>query len=123
MWFLRIRTRCRQALLRELRRRGVVARQRECCEHCRQALEGGIAALEGRADDAAEMLRDAIEKWRILDSVLDLALTEMDLVVVLGPDHADATVAKEARDIFTQLGAQPFLDQLNAYVGDAWAND
>jgi hypothetical protein len=41
----------------------------------------------------------------------------------LGPDHADATVAKEARDIFTQLGAQPFLNQLNTYVGDAWTDD
>jgi hypothetical protein len=31
----------------------------------------------------------------------------------LGADHPDATIAKEARDIFTQIGAGPFLQRLN----------
>ena len=41
----------------------------------------------------------------------------VDLVMLLGPDHPDATVAKEARDIFTQLGAKPFLERLDRAAG------
>jgi class 3 adenylate cyclase/tetratricopeptide (TPR) repeat protein len=85
----------------------------------RRTAQAGIAALEGRIDDAAELYREAIEKWRVLDCLLDLALCELDLVVLLGSSHPDATVAKEARDIFTQLGALPFLRRLD----DLTAND
>ncbi|MGA2805408.1 MAG: adenylate/guanylate cyclase domain-containing protein [Acidimicrobiales bacterium] len=83
----------------------------------RLTAEAGLAALEGRAEEAAEAYRGAIEAWRALDCTLDLALCELDLVLLLGPDHPDATAAKEARDIFTQLGAKPFLERLNLAVG------
>jgi hypothetical protein len=53
----------------------------------------------------------------MLDCTLDLALCELDLVLLLGPDHPDVIVAKEAGDIFTQLGAKPFLERLNLAVG------
>ena len=79
----------------------------------RRTAEAGIAALEGRIDEAAEIYRDAIEKWRVLESALDLALCELDLVLLLGADHPDATVAKEARDILTEIGARPFLQRLD----------
>jgi class 3 adenylate cyclase/tetratricopeptide (TPR) repeat protein len=79
----------------------------------RTTANAGLAALEGRMDDAAEIYRDAIEKWRVLNCALSLALCELDLVLLLGPNHPDATVAKEARDIFTQVGALPFLQRLN----------
>jgi hypothetical protein len=36
--------------------------------------------------------------------------------MLLGPDNPDASAAKEARDIFTQLGARPFLERLNRAV-------
>ena len=55
-----------------------------------------MAALEERAEEAAETYRGAIEAWRALDCTLDLALCELDLVSLLGPDHPDATAAKEA---------------------------
>jgi hypothetical protein len=45
--------------------------------------------------------------------VLDLALSELDLVLVLGADHPSTTVAEEARDIFVQIGATTMLDRLN----------
>ena len=80
----------------------------------RRMAQAGIAALEGRIDDAAELYRDAIERWRVLNCLLDLALCELDLVVLLGANHPDAVVAKEARDIFTQLGALPFLQRLDS---------
>jgi hypothetical protein len=84
----------------------------------RRTTEAGIAALEGRLDEAADAYRDAIERWRVLESALDLALCELDLVILLGPDHPDATVGKEARDIFVQIGARPLLERLNQASGD-----
>jgi class 3 adenylate cyclase/tetratricopeptide (TPR) repeat protein len=78
----------------------------------RRTAEAGIAALEGRIDEAAELYLDAIERWRLVESVLDTALCELDLVLVLGRDHAEATVAKEARDIFEQIGAQVLVQRL-----------
>jgi tetratricopeptide (TPR) repeat protein len=83
----------------------------------RLTVEAGLAALEERATKAAGAYRGAIEAWRTLACTLDLALCELDLVLLLGPDHPDATVAKEARDIFTQLGAKPFLERLNRAAG------
>jgi hypothetical protein len=78
----------------------------------RRTTEAGIAALEGRPVEAAELYRDAIERWHAVESVLDLALCELDLAIVLGKDNEEATTAKEARDIFTQLGAHVFLQRL-----------
>ena len=80
----------------------------------RRTTEAGVAALEGRPDEAAELYRDAFERWRSLQSTLDLALSELDLVLTLGADDTDATVAKEARDIFVQLGASTMLERLDA---------
>ena len=79
----------------------------------RLTVEAGLAALESRIDAAGEAYGKSIEAWRSLDCTLDLALCELDLVSLLGHDHPDATAAKEARDIFTQLGAEPFLERLN----------
>jgi tetratricopeptide (TPR) repeat protein len=78
----------------------------------RRTTEAGIAALEGRVAEASEFYRDAIERWHSVESVLDLALCELDLAIVLGVDHDEAATAKEARDIFTQIGAHVFLQRL-----------
>jgi class 3 adenylate cyclase len=83
----------------------------------RLTVEAGLAALEGQLEASAETYRRSIEAWRTLDCTLDLALCELDLVTLLGPDHPDATASKEARDVFTQLGARPFLERLNRAAG------
>ncbi len=83
----------------------------------RRTTEAGLAALEGRLEEAADLYRDAVDRWRSVDSVLDLALCELDLVQVLGAGHVDATVAKEARDVFVQIGATAMLDRLDAATG------
>jgi class 3 adenylate cyclase/tetratricopeptide (TPR) repeat protein len=77
-------------------------------------LEAGIAALEGRIDEAASCYAAVFDRWRAIDDTLSLALSELDCVLLLGADHAVAVAGKEARDIFTQLGAQPFLERLEA---------
>lgn len=43
----------------------------------RLTAEAGLAALEGRVDEAAEAYREAIEAWRALECTLDLALCEL----------------------------------------------
>jgi tetratricopeptide (TPR) repeat protein len=72
----------------------------------------GIAALEGRTDDAADRYAAAFDLWRALDDTLSLALAELDCLVLLGPNHPVAVAGKEARDVFAQLGALPFLERL-----------
>jgi class 3 adenylate cyclase/tetratricopeptide (TPR) repeat protein len=86
-------------------------------ETVRLTAEAGLAALEGRVDEAAGSYRDAIDAWRALKCTLDLALCELDLVLLLGPKCLETTAANEARDIFTQLGAKPFLERLNGAAG------
>jgi hypothetical protein len=88
----------------------------------RLTAEAGLAALEGRVDEASHAYRKAVEAWRALDCTLDLALCELDMVLVLSPDHHYASAAKEARGIFTDLGAKPFLERLDQATGLARAN-
>jgi tetratricopeptide (TPR) repeat protein len=78
----------------------------------RRTTQAGIAALEGRLAESAGFFREAIERWRSVESVLDLALCELDLAIVLGKDHEEASAAKEARDIFEQIGALVFVQRL-----------
>jgi hypothetical protein len=73
-----------------------------------------LAALEGRVDEAGELYAVAIDAWRALNCTLDVAITELELVHLLGSEHPDAVSAKEARDIFTQIDAVPFLARLDA---------
>ena len=79
----------------------------------RVTVEAGLAALEGRAQEATETYQEAIKAWRALECTLDLALCELDRTLLLGPNHPDAFAAVEARDIFTELGAKPFLERLD----------
>jgi len=79
----------------------------------RLTVEAGLAALEGLAEEAAEAYEEAIEAWRTLECTLDLALCELDLVLLLGPGPPNDNATKEAREVFTRLGAKPFLERLN----------
>jgi class 3 adenylate cyclase/tetratricopeptide (TPR) repeat protein len=75
--------------------------------------EAGIAALEGRDDDAAHGYVRAMDAWRALDCPLDLALCALDRAVLRGsaPDQADED--EEARAILSEIGAYPFLARLD----------
>jgi hypothetical protein len=50
------------------------------------------------------------------DPVKDIRAAELDLVLRVGTDHPEASAAKEAGDVFTQVGAKPFLELLNRAV-------
>jgi tetratricopeptide (TPR) repeat protein len=79
-----------------------------------RSFEPGLAALEGRLDEAAAGYAAAFELWRELDNPLELALTELDCVVALGPDHPSAVAAKESADLLVELGALGYLARLEA---------
>jgi tetratricopeptide (TPR) repeat protein len=79
----------------------------------RAEMEAALAALEGRPTEAGELYTMAIDSWRALNCTLDVAITELELVHLLGSEHPDAVSAKEARDIFTQIGALPYLARLD----------
>jgi class 3 adenylate cyclase/tetratricopeptide (TPR) repeat protein len=84
----------------------------------RNATNAAIYATEGRVEEALDLWRVANAEWRDLNVLLQLALTEMDMVRLLGPDHSESTVAKEAADIWRQLGATPFLEQLETLLSN-----
>jgi class 3 adenylate cyclase/tetratricopeptide (TPR) repeat protein len=79
----------------------------------RQTLRAGVSALEGRQEEAGELYREAIASWRELDVPLDLAMCELDLVLLMNSeDFAVDAVAEEARAILGRLGAAPLLERL-----------
>ena len=84
----------------------------------RIAARAGIAALEGRLDEALAGYREALSRYRAMGLALDLACADLDLVVLVGGDGpATREAAAEARAIFERVGARPFLERLEAAVG------
>ncbi len=81
--------------------------------------DAAIAGLEGRLDDAAEIYREATDRWRDLGSRLELALCQLDSVKVLGSRSVDATAIQEAREAFTVMGAPRLLQRLDDVLSAA----
>ena len=80
----------------------------------RIAARAGIAALEGRRDDAIAGYRDALARYRSVGSALEVARIGLDFVTVVGDHPATREVAVEARAIFERLRARPYLERLDA---------
>jgi class 3 adenylate cyclase/tetratricopeptide (TPR) repeat protein len=86
----------------------------------RTAAAAGIAALEGRPDEAIAGFADALRRyesfgWRFLK-----ALVALDFVALLGPDEPAAREATvEARAVLEELRAAPFLARLDSVMSGA----
>jgi class 3 adenylate cyclase/tetratricopeptide (TPR) repeat protein len=81
-------------------------------------LEAGIAALDGRTEEAAALYAEAIRHWRELGSRLDLALCQLDMIRFVGGERPDIlAAADEARGIFTEIGSEPLLRRLDQTLG------
>ncbi len=90
----------------------------------RIAARAGIAALEGRVDDAVGLYRDALQGKRSLHADFLTALTDLDFVLLVGAAHpATAEAAVEARAIFERVTARPYLDRLDAAIASSAAVD
>lgn len=81
-----------------------------------------IAALCTGADPSAEraarsaVFRAAATAWRELECHFTVAMVQLEATRVLGPVTSEGREASaEARRIFDQLGAVPFLAQLDAF--------
>ncbi len=75
-------------------------------------LRAGLAALEGRGEDAASGYREAFDAWASMDMPIDYAFTAIDALTLLPGDPATIEATDRARTILTELGAQPLLERL-----------
>ena len=88
------------------------------------AMEGALAAVEGRRADARAQFLEALRQFRELGLSWVAANTGLDAVVadVLEPAERQR-VADEARATFERLGARPYLAQLDAALAGAASTD
>ena len=80
-------------------------------------LRAGIAARQGRIDDAVSEYRAALTGYRDMGLRFDLAMAGLDMAAFLGADvPAVKAAAAEARAIFVDLGARPVIARLDRLV-------
>jgi tetratricopeptide (TPR) repeat protein len=80
----------------------------------REMAMAGIAAGEGRRQEALAGYREALRRYRELGLEFDLALCGLAVATFL-PDEPEAREAgEEARRIFERLGTRPFIARLDA---------
>ncbi|HEY7937294.1 MAG TPA: adenylate/guanylate cyclase domain-containing protein [Candidatus Limnocylindrales bacterium] len=78
-------------------------------------LRAGIAALEGRIDDAVAGYRDANAQLEAIHFDWLTALLGFEFVSLVGIDHpATREAADRSRAIFERVGARPWLEKLDA---------
>jgi len=76
-------------------------------------LAAGIAALEGRPDEARASYRTAMRGLADLGLRWERALASLDMAVLLDPADPDVrAAAASARETFDELGARPFAERL-----------
>jgi tetratricopeptide (TPR) repeat protein len=75
-------------------------------------MRAGLAALEGRTEDASAGYREALGDWSSMDLPIDYAFTAIDAITLLPSDPVAIEAADRARGILTELGAKPLLERL-----------
>jgi class 3 adenylate cyclase/tetratricopeptide (TPR) repeat protein len=89
----------------------------------RRSLAAGLAALEGRLEDATRGYREAAITFRALDLPLDLGVSQLEFATLVEPRDPEArAAAAEAREIFTRLGSPALLDRLATGL-ERWASE
>jgi class 3 adenylate cyclase/predicted negative regulator of RcsB-dependent stress response len=84
-------------------------------EAVRASLRGALMALEGRADEAATLFRQARRAFSDLELPWLEALSAMDALYTLPVDHPEWDEARAAgRAVFETLGAAPLIAQIEA---------
>ena len=87
-------------------------------EYLRQAVAGGLAALDGETDRALTAYETALAGCRSLGLRWDEALTGIDMATLLDPALAVVRAAAESsREILTELRARPYLERLELALG------
>ena len=84
-------------------------------DHDLSNMRAGIAAGEGRTQDALGLYRSALAGYREAGCRFDVALTILDMATLIGPDEpAVRSSIPEAREILESLGARLLLERLDA---------
>ncbi len=84
----------------------------------RLAIRAGLAALDGRSAEAIRLYGEALQAFRELGLVFEIAQATIEMATVLDPAAPEVAAAIEsARTILSRLRARPFLDQLEAAAG------
>jgi tetratricopeptide (TPR) repeat protein len=79
----------------------------------KQSIAAGLAALDGRTDEALPAFRTSIEEMRALSAALEEVLTTLDLVAVAGRERVDPALIQAARAKLESWEAVPFLERLD----------
>ncbi len=80
-------------------------------------IHAGIAALEGRSDQAIAGFADALDRYEAIRWGFLRAIAALDFVAMVGPDEPHArSAADDARTLFESLRAAPFLGRLDSVL-------
>ena len=78
------------------------------------ALRAGLAALDGRVDDALGGYRSALSVYGEMGLRFDVAMTALDMAALIGPGQsAVRAAAADAREILVELDAKPLVERLD----------
>ncbi|MFI5226950.1 MAG: AAA family ATPase, partial [Candidatus Limnocylindrales bacterium] len=81
----------------------------------RVGARAGVAAVEGRVDEAIALYREAMTLHRAIDSNFAVARAGLDVVRLVGGSHpVGREVAAEVRAILERVNARAYLDLLDA---------
>jgi class 3 adenylate cyclase/tetratricopeptide (TPR) repeat protein len=85
----------------------------------RMVFLAGISALAGEPQEALRHYREGRARLREKGIRFVLALTGIDMAILLPAEPETAEAVAEAREILTELGAKPFLERLEKAAGAA----
>jgi hypothetical protein len=81
------------------------------------SLRAGVAALEGRHDEAIRGFRDGVRRFRELGAVFHASQVAVSFAMAVGPSDPEVrTAVEEAREVFSRVGARPWLDRIDAVL-------
>jgi hypothetical protein len=83
----------------------------------RTTIRAGLAAIEGRREEAVSSYREAFAAWDAMGSPIDHAFTAMDAILLLPDEPVALEAAARARGALTELGSPPLLHRLAAAEG------
>ena len=80
----------------------------------RRTAESGLAALEGRREDALAGYERALGEWRALDARLDQAFCAADMAHVLPDEELTTEALAESTAFLTGIGAVSLLERIES---------
>jgi len=80
----------------------------------RHTAEAGLAALEGRREDALAGYERALSEWRALDTPLDQAFCAADMAHVLPDEELTTEALAESTAFLKEIGAVSLLERIDS---------